>query len=82
MEEGHFQKIDQGNISKPAIKERLQGSEEGRALVDLIKKKDQLKGRDVWKVIVDRLRTEISYILPAVVLPHLLKMSFFHDFLS
>ena len=52
--------IDQGNISKPAIKERLQGSEEGRALVDLIKKKDQLKGRDVWKVIVDRLRTEIK----------------------
>jgi hypothetical protein len=52
--------IDQTNISKPAIKERLQGSEEGRALVDLIRKKDQLKGRDVWKVIVDRIRTEIK----------------------
>ena len=51
--------MDQGNISKPAIKERLQGSE-GRALVDIIRKKDQLKGRDVWKVIVDRIRTEIK----------------------
>jgi len=53
------QNIQEHKLCKKDITETLESTEEGRMFVETIKKKSQMKGRNVWKPICDRLRLQV-----------------------
>jgi len=53
------QNIEDDNLCKKAVAKTLESTEEGQFFVETIKTKDLTKGKDVWKIICDRLRTHV-----------------------